>query len=80
MSVTISWLLDLLNVTKRSNETDQQLDASYTVDGVQSVLGLMPAGRSPSFSVWCDRRAILAPAPDPAGTGPSGASLGEGSG
>lgn len=42
-----------------SNETDQQLDG-YAVEGVQSVLGLIPAGRSLSFSVWCGGGSIEA--------------------
>jgi len=37
-----------------SNGTDQQLDARYSLGGVQSLLGLIPAGRSLSFGVLCD--------------------------
>jgi hypothetical protein len=36
-----------------SNQTDEHLDAGYAVDGVESVLGLIPAGRSLSFGVSC---------------------------
>jgi hypothetical protein len=36
-----------------SNQTDEQLDAGYAVGGVESVLGLIPAGRSLSFGVSC---------------------------
>ena len=43
-----------------TNQTDQQLDASYLHGGVQSVLGLIPAGRSLSFGVQCDGGSIEA--------------------
>jgi hypothetical protein len=36
-----------------TNQTDEQLDAGYAVGGVESVLGLIPAGRSLSFGVSC---------------------------
>ena len=43
-----------------SNETDQRLDVGYVLGGVTSVLGLIPAGRSLSFSVSCDPGSIEA--------------------
>lgn len=50
-----------------SNATDVQLDAGYQVGGVQSVLGLIPAGRSLSFGVVCDAGSIEAFAVSEAG-------------
>ena len=43
-----------------SNATDRHLDAVYEVGGVQSMLGLIPAGRSLAFGVSCDAGAIEA--------------------
>ena len=43
-----------------SNGTDQSLDAGYRLGGVQSVLGLIPAGRSLSFGVLCNAGPIEA--------------------
>jgi hypothetical protein len=43
-----------------SNRTDQQIDAGYTHAGVQSTLGLIPAGRSLSFRVSCGAGALVA--------------------
>ena len=43
-----------------SNATDRQLDAVYQVGGVESMLGLIPAGRSLAFGVSCDAGAIEA--------------------
>ena len=43
-----------------SNRTDQQLDAGYLVGGVDSVLGLIPAGRSLSFQVSCAGGEVVA--------------------
>ena len=43
-----------------SNRTDQQIDAGYTQDGVESTLGLIPAGRSLSFRVSCGAGALVA--------------------
>ena len=43
-----------------SNATDQQMDAVYQVRGVESMLGLIPAGRSLAFGVSCDAGAIEA--------------------
>jgi hypothetical protein len=43
-----------------SNRTDQQLDAGYTQAGVESTLGMIPAGRSLSFRVSCGAGALVA--------------------
>jgi hypothetical protein len=43
-----------------TNQTDQQLDAGYVLAGVQSELGLIPAGRSLSFGVSCSSGQIEA--------------------
>lgn len=45
-----------------SNTTDQQLDARYTLQGVESMLGRIPAGRSLSFRVGCRAGSIEASA------------------
>lgn len=50
-----------------SNQTDQQLNAGYVVGGVESVLGLIPAGRSLSFRVSCSPGSIEAFAYAPGG-------------
>lgn len=51
-----------------SNATDLQLEAGYELDGEESRLGLIPAGRSLSFQVRCTARRIEAFATAP-GTG-----------
>jgi len=43
-----------------SNATDQQLAASYRLEGHESILGMIPAGRSLSFVVFCNARRIEA--------------------
>jgi len=51
-----------------SNATDHQLEAGYALQGEESVLGLIPAGRSLSFQVRCTAERIEAFATAP-GTG-----------